>query len=188
MGRPTASIVTVSHGDEHHSFAGGVNGEPFVVDGPGEYEIADVLISGVRTGKPIMAGSNGANGAPHKRNTAYVMEVDGLRICHLGDLSETLSDEQIEHLGTVDVAMVPVGGGHVIGPTKAAEVVSQLEPNLVIPMHYRIAGTKSEELEPVERFMREMGSKSVEAVPKVSLGAKGGLPTDMQVVVMEHKR
>lgn len=234
MGRPNASIVTISHEHEHHSFTSGVGGEPRVINGPGEYEILDVLINGVRTVSPVgptqkrlslngdgtgdgVDDSSTSDEADHqaaglhevaqpekggdtaqtaaadpdktpKLNTAYVIDVDGLRVCHLGDLAGKLTDEQIEEMGSIDVLLVPIGGGDVITPMQAAEVVSQLEPNMVVPMHYQIPGTKSDSLAPVDRFMREMGSKSIEPVPKVSLGARGSLPVDLQVVVLEHKK
>ncbi|HEV3309896.1 MAG TPA: MBL fold metallo-hydrolase [Chloroflexota bacterium] len=190
MGRPPAGIVTISQDDgpdrDDHAFAEGVAGEPQVINGPGEYEISNVLIYGVRT----HSNGNGTagNGAQLRLNTVYVIDVDEMRVCHLGELAKPLSAEQVEGIGSINVLMVPVGGGETIGPNQAAQVVSQLEPNIVIPMHYRIEGTRSERLEPVDRFMREMGAKSLTPVPKLSLNAKSGLASEIQVMVMEHKK
>lgn len=190
MGRVSAGIVTLSQTDgpdkESHAYTEGVAGEPHVVNGPGEYEIADVLIVGVRT--HVNGVATTGNGSTYRLNTVYVIDVEGLRICHLGELASTLTADQIETLGGIDVVMVPVGGGETIGPNLAAQVVSQLEPSLVIPMHYRIAGTQTDRLEAVDRFVREMGGKSVEPVPKISLNARASLPADIQVTVMENKR
>jgi len=183
MGRPSASIVTVSHPHPHHAHVEAVGGEHRVVSGPGEYEIADVLISGVET----YHNGHRQHADPLPLNTAYVIDIDELRVCHLGDLKDKLTDEQIEALGSINVLMVPVGGGSTIGPNVAAEVVSQLEPTVVIPMHYQMAKTKSWELEPVDRFVREMGVKEWEPAPKLSLN-KASAGTEIQVVVIEARK
>lgn len=184
MGRPNADIVTVSQNDgvdqADHTCVDGVAGTPRVVNGPGEYEISNILINGVRT-----YGKNG-NGALHL-NTVYVADVDDLRVCHLGELDDVLSAEQVENIGSINVLLVPVGGGATIGANLAAQVVSQLEPNIVVPMHYRIEGTRWDKLEPVDKFVREMGSKELEPQPKLTVGAKG-LPADIQVSILEHKK
>jgi len=188
MGKPQAGIVTLSlrDGDDSadHTNVDGVGGEPRVVDGPGEYEISDILIYGVRTAVRDESAKEGG----YRLNTVYVMDVDDIRVCHLGELADVLTADQIEAIGNVNVLMVPVGGGPTIGAKRAVEVISQLEPNLVIPMHYRIAGTRSENLDPVDRFINEMGAKSIEPVPKVTLNAKNSLPSDIQITVMESKR
>jgi L-ascorbate metabolism protein UlaG (beta-lactamase superfamily) len=189
MGRPNAAIVTLSENagpdSEHHAYVDGVAGEPRIVSGPGEYEISNVLITGVRTysGSPGQSG----NGQGLRLNTVYVIEVDDFRVCHLGQLAGTLTADQVESIGSINVLMVPVGGGDTIGPNMATQVVSQLEPNIVIPMHYQIPGTRSDHLELVDRFMREIGAKNPAPVPKISLNAKSSIPTDIQVTVMEHK-
>lgn len=186
MGRPQAGIVTISSRDgadrDDHAFVAGVGGEPHVVAGPGEYEIANVLISGVRT------HSGAGNGHAPLLNTVYVIEVDDLRVCHLGELAVVLTTEQVEAIGSVNILLVPVGGADTIGAKSAVEVVSQLEPHIVIPMHYRIEGTRSERLEPVDRFVHEMGVKSLAPIPKLALTAKASLPPDIQVTLMENKR
>ena len=190
MGKPQAGIVTVSTRDsgdvDDHAFVTGVGGEFRVVDGPGEYEISNVLINGIRTW--TKQGNGASDDAKYLFNTAYVIDIDDFRICHLGELSEVLTTDQVEAIGTVGVLMIPVGGGDTIGAKRAVEVVSQIEPSIVIPMHYQIPGTRSEQLEPVERFMNEMGAKSVTPLPKLTLNAKSSLPADMQVTVMESKR
>ena len=185
MGRPTAAVVTVSHHDPNHEFAQGVSGEYRLITGPGEYEIADVLINGVQTYRNM--GTTSDSESTPKPNTAYVFEVDDLRVCHLGDLAQRLNDEQIEDLGTINVLMVPVGGHGTIGPNVASDVVSKLEPSVVLPMRYRIEKTQDEGLELVDRFVREMGVKEWAPVPKLGV-TKSSLPSEIQVVVMEPKK
>ncbi|MDZ4278759.1 MAG: MBL fold metallo-hydrolase, partial [Dehalococcoidia bacterium] len=131
IGRPTADIVTVSHDHPGHSNVAAVAGSPRVVAGPGEFEIAGVLIMGIRT------YHDKEQGGKLGKNTAYVLELDDVRVCHLGDLGHVPTPEQVEELSGVHVLLAPVGGGSTIGAAAAAEVVSLLEPKLVIPMHYK---------------------------------------------------
>lgn len=178
MGKVTADIVTVSHKSPNHSYLAGVGGNPRVVDGPGEYEIADVLIAGVATAQEPKNGSS---------NTAYVLRFDDLAVCHVGDLRSKLTDQQVEEIGSIDVLLLPAGGGGPLTAAKAAEVVTQLEPSLVVPMHYRLEGGKVEGLDQVDLFVREMGSK--EFVPESKLSVtKSTLPSEVRVVVLENKR
>jgi L-ascorbate metabolism protein UlaG (beta-lactamase superfamily) len=189
MGKPQAGIVTISTKDSpdsaYHTFVDGVGGEPYLIEGPGEYEVANVLIYGVRTHSRL--GSDGGS-TGYRLNTAYVIDMDDIRVCHLGELMDVLTAEQVEAIGSVNVLIIPVGGGGTLGGKRAVEVASQLEPNIVIPMHYRIEGTRSESLEPVDRFINEMGAKSITPVPKLSVGAKSSMPIDLQVSVLESKR
>jgi L-ascorbate metabolism protein UlaG (beta-lactamase superfamily) len=178
MGKPSADIVTISHRSPHHSFREGVGNTPRVVDGPGEYEVADVLIAGVATD---MEPGRGAV------NTAYVMRFDDLAVCHLGDVTDKLSDSQVEEIGSIDILMIPTGGGKALGPTDAAEVVSQLDPSVVIPMHFKLDGGTVAGLESVDLFCREMGLKEFTAEPKLTV-TKSSLPQEVRVVVMEQRR
>ena len=178
MGKPSANIVTVSRNGEHHSYIDGVGGNPRVVRGPGEYEVSDVLIAGVATAMEPGTGPT---------NTAYVFRFDDLAVCHLGDADNKLSNKQIEEIGDINVLLIPVGGGRVLDPVHAAEVVAQLEPSVIVPMHYKLAGSKAEGLEPVDHFVREMGAK--EFVPESKLTVtKGSLGQEVRVVVLENRR
>lgn len=193
MGRANASIVTVSHDHPNHSYLQGVAGLPKIVSGPGEYEISNILIYGVQTYHARVQRSkrNTEHASDDEdrpvRNTAYVMDFDDLRVCHLGDLGHELTEDQIEALGSINVLLVPVGGGATIDADRATLVVSKLEPNVVIPMHYRTEGTNTRELEPVDRFIREMGTKSFTPQPKLTV-SKSSLPSEPQVVVLENKK
>lgn len=178
MGTVKADIVTVSHASANHSYAQGVGETPRVVDGPGEYEVADVLIHGVAT---AMKPGDGPT------NTAFVLGLDDLAVCHLGDLQGKLSDTQVEEIGSIDLLLVPVGGGGATGPQRAAEVVAQLQPSVVIPMHYQLPGSTVEGLDPVDLFLREMGSKEWVPEPKFTV-TRNSLPSEMRVVVLENRR
>ena len=177
-GKTTANIVTVSHQHEGHSYVEGVGGEPKLVAGPGEYEINGVLIIGIATFHDAVGGSQLG------KNTVYVMEVDGVSVCHLGDLGHVLTTGQVEELGTVDVLLLPVGGVSTINASMAAEVVRQLEPKVVIPMHYQTMALNWN-LEPVDKFLKEIGIKEVSSQTKLSF-TKPSLPENTQVFLMDY--
>lgn len=181
IGKPTANIVTVSHDHSGHNNVAAVAGSPRVVEGPGEFEIAGVLITGIRT------YHDQDEGATLGKNIAYVLELEGLRICHLGDLGHVPSPEQVEAMSGVDILLTPVGGGSTIGATAAAETVSLLEPKLVIPMHYQTPASKAE-LDPLDRFLKEIGAPSAleERQPKLSV-TPSTLPQETKVQVLDYK-
>ena len=176
LGKPTADIVTVSHQHPSHSYVQGIGGEPRTIQGPGEYEISGVLIIGVATFHDAEGGKK------RGKNTVYLMEVDGISVCHLGDLGQVLTSEQVEEIGDVDVLLLPVGGVSTIGATIAAEVIRQLEPKAVVPMHYKTPFI-SRELDPVEKFLKEMGMEQIESRPKLSL-SRTNLPVSTQVFLL----
>ncbi len=178
LGKPTARIVTVSHQHPGHSYVSGIGGEPKLVTRPGEYEISGVLIIGMTTFHDNEGGKN------RGKNTIYVIEVDELSICHLGDLGHVLTTKQVETLDNIDILLLPVGGISTIDAPRAAEVIRQLEPKVVVPMHYKTEALKRE-LEPVERFLKEMGGKQVESQPKLSC-TKANLPTSTQVFLLSY--
>jgi L-ascorbate metabolism protein UlaG (beta-lactamase superfamily) len=178
LGKPTARIVTVSHQHPGHSYVKGVGGEPKLVTGPGEYEISGVLIIGIST------FHDEEKGEKRGKNAVYVMEVDEVAVCHLGDLGHVLTAEQLEEIGNVDVLLLPVGGVSTIDAPKAAQVVRQLEPKVVVPMHYKTPALKWE-LEPVGKFLEEMGVKEVNSQPKLSF-TKSSLPLSTQVFLLDY--
>jgi L-ascorbate metabolism protein UlaG (beta-lactamase superfamily) len=178
--RLTATVVTVSHQHEDHNYTSAVKGSPFVITGPGEYEIEEIFVIGVSTFHDTKQGQELG------RNTAYMIEFENLTICHLGDLGHVLTQEQVEQLNSVDVLLVPVGGRNTIAGTKAAEVVRLLEPKIVIPMHYKITGINAQ-LEGVNRFLKEMAVEPPEKLEAVSV-VKGQLPEQARVVLLEAKQ
>ena len=178
LGKPVAGIVTVSHQHPSHNYTQAVDGEPKPVTGPGEYEIGGVLIIGVPT------FHDDEKGSIRGKNTAYLMEIDGVSVCHLGDLGHVLTTEQAEEIGHVDVLMLPVGGVSTIDAAIAAEVIRQLEPQAVLPMHYKTPAI-SRQLHPVENFFKEMGIEKMEARSKLSV-SKSSLPVNTQVFLLEY--
>lgn len=179
LGKPTARIVTVSHQHLSHNYVQGVGGDPKLVTTPGEYEISGVLIIG------IASYHDAEGGRSRGRNTIYLMEVDGISVCHLGDLGQALTDEQAEEIDNADVLLMPVGGVSTMNAAAASAVVRQLEPKIVIPMHYQTPVLKRE-LEPVDNFLREMGMAEVAPQPKLSV-TRSNLPAPTQVVVLDYK-
>jgi L-ascorbate metabolism protein UlaG (beta-lactamase superfamily) len=176
LGKQTADIVTVSHPDPSHSYNEGISGEYRLVKGPGEYEISGVLMLGITTYHDAIKGQSKG------KNTVYLMEVDGVAICHLGDIGHVLADNQVEELGKVDILMVPVGGVSTINASMAAEIVRKLEPKAVLPMHYKTPKT-NRDLEPVENFLKEMGLTQVETRPKYTV-TRSNLPLSTQVILL----
>jgi len=180
MGKMVADVVTVSHSAPDHSNVGAVGGTPKVIDGPGEYEIAGVFITGVATRRDQRADRAG------QRNTAYIIEMEDLTVCHLGDLGHILAPEQVEQMNSADVLMVPVGGNNTIDAVQAAEVVSQIEPRIVIPMHFKTEVTTLP-LDPVSKFLREMGI--ADPIPQQKLNVtKGTLPEETTLVLLDFRR
>ena len=178
LGKPTANVVTASHQHPGHSYTEGVSGNPKAVTGPGEYEISGVLIIGISTfHDEDRAKTRG-------KNTIYLIEIDEISICHLGDLGHVLTNEQVEELGNVDVLLIPVGGDSTIDATSATEIVRQLEPKVVIPMHYKTEVLKRG-LEPVTRFLKEIGAHNTTPQAKLSL-TKSNLPLPSQVFLLEY--
>ncbi len=176
LGKQTANIVTVSHQHPSHAYTQGIGGEPRIIRGPGEYEISGVLIIGIATFHDTQGGQT------RGKNTVYVMEIDGISVCHLGDLGHVLTSEQVEEIGDIDVLLLPVGGVSTINAAMAAEVIRQLEPEAVVPMHYKTNSMKRE-LDPVETFLKEMGMEQIEPRPKLNV-TKSNLPLSTQVFLL----
>lgn len=172
----TVVLSTHSHGD-HSNFAA-VSGHPTVVTGPGEFEISGVSING------IDSFHDNSQGSERGHNTIYHIFMDGINIVHLGDLGHILSDEQVSAIDTTaDILMIPVGGVYTIDAKTAAKVVAQLEPKIVIPMHYSIPGLKVE-LQGLEEFLKEMGAENISPQTKLSI-SKDKLPEETTVVILE---
>jgi L-ascorbate metabolism protein UlaG (beta-lactamase superfamily) len=158
-----------------------------VIDGAGEFEIGGVFITGVQTdgsgsGKKKSKKENEVIG----RNTIYVFDYDGITVAHLGDLKEVPTQSEIEMLGTINVALVPVGGGGGLNAAKAAEVISLLEPNLVIPMHYSTPAAKVS-LDSLNKFIKEMGLSKPETQASLKV-TRSGLPNETHVVVLDYQK
>ncbi|MBN1304534.1 MAG: MBL fold metallo-hydrolase [Anaerolineales bacterium] len=174
-----ADIVTVSHDAPGHSYLKAVRGVSNVITGPGEYEIGSVFITGIQT------DGMGKTNNGKQRNTLYVFDYEGISVAHLGDLREVPARSEVESMGTVNVALVPVGGGGGLNAAKAAEVISLLEPEIVIPMHYATPDTKLE-LDPIKKFSKEMGLGEIETQPSLKI-TRTGLPEETRVIVLNYQ-
>ncbi len=180
LSRMDAEVVTVSHEHENHNYTQVVREGAYEIRGPGEYEVAGVSVTGVPT------YHDAEKGAQHGRNTVYLIEIDEVRICHLGDLGHKLDDAEAEAVASPDVLLVPVGGRTAMNAEQAAEVVRQLEPRYVVPMHYAIPGLKLQ-LDPIDRFLKEMGVTASDPQPKLSVQRSAGGDYETKVVVLEPK-
>ena len=175
-----AGIVAVTHEHFDHNAVSSVGGEPFVVSGPGEYEVKGIEIVAVKS------FHDNKQGAERGLNTIYNFKIDKINICHLGDLGQsTLSEAQVEEIGNVDVLLLPVGGHFTIDAAEANKIASQLEPKIIIPMHFKDTETKIEELAPVEKFLKEIGKENLEPVNKLTV-TPDKLPEETQVVLMSR--
>lgn len=147
LARQSADIVLSTSDRPAHCNLAAINGEPFRITGPGEYEVKGVFIWGHAFDQP---------NDPPRRTTAYVLETEDITLAHLGDLSVVLTEEQLDRLEGVDVLLVPVGGHAVLDAKKAAALISEIEPRIVIPMYYSLPGIK-QTLDPVAKFTKELG-------------------------------
>ena len=174
----SADILLISHSHSDHNNKKAARGTPFLIEGPGEYEIKEVFIQG------ITSFHDDKEGKERGLNTIYSIEAEGMRLCHLGDLGQKeLSDDQLEKIGDVDILMIPVGGTYTISAKEAAKIISEIEPRLVIPMHYHIPNLKLK-LDGVDKFLKEMGRKSTEVQPKLLIKKKD-LPEETKIVVLK---
>ena len=179
--RPKADIVTVSHSSPHHNYVAGVKGDFKIVNSPGEYEIGGTFITGIR----LPPGKSGKNGDTLIQNNVFVIYMDDLVICHLGDLSHIPNQNQVEDMGNIDILMIPVGGKQALNAVQAAEVISLIEPYIVIPMHYNLPGLTIK-LDPVSKFLKEMGVAKSAPISSLKL-TKSNLPEETQIVLLEQK-
>ena len=174
-----ADIVTISHDHGDHSGLKMVTGKPMVIRGPGEYEIKGVSITGMQT------FHDEEEGALRGKNTVYTIDIDEMRICHLGDLGHKLSDKQLEDLDGIDVLMVPVGGNTSLEPKTAMAVIRQISPSIAIPMHYRTKEHNQvwKKKVTLEDFLKISGMEA-KKTKKLTV-TKLDLPEEMELVVLE---
>lgn len=177
-----ADFVTISHDHFDHNQEQLVTGARKIIKGPGEYEISGISVIGIPSFHDNSKGSERGN------NTIYVIEVDDLRICHLGDLGHELDQPAIDQIGTIEILMVPVGGVYSLDPTQAVKVVQSIEPSIVIPMHYKMEGMGEQfsSMNPVEDFLKNLGSPT-ENLPKLTLQKEDLADSELKICVLEKK-
>jgi len=176
---PHADIVTVSHLHPGHSYIEGVANEPKQIKTPGEYEIGKTFITG------SAAFHDNERGKVRGKNTIYVIEIDGISLCHLGDLGHPLPSQLVEELGNIDILFLPVGEVSTISIDTATEIVKQMNPRLILPMHYKTE--KRDDLQPVDKFLKRMGIHEVEGRAKLSF-TQSSLPASMQTIILDHPK
>lgn len=177
--RGEANLLLVTHNHYDHNNISSIKGEPFLVDGPGEFEYGGVTVRGINSYHDTKEGEE------RGLNTIYSITVEDITIAHMGDIGqEKLTSEQINAMGEVDILMIPVGGVYTVDAHKAVELINQVEPKIVIPMHYKILGLNIK-LAPVSEFLNEVGKKDSQAQDKLTIKKKA-LPIDkMEVVVLK---
>jgi L-ascorbate metabolism protein UlaG (beta-lactamase superfamily) len=186
----TGDIVTFSHPDDAPVARGKPKGKrsrdgstllpssldsAFVLDGPGEYEVKEVLVTGVRTYR------DDAKGAEHGKGVSFAVELDGVHTIHLGEIGHLLSEEKLGDIGKVDIACVPVGGA--LSPTRAAALMAQLDPKIVVPMP--LCDEEADCAEALKKFFHEMGAEPV-TQPKLSV-THSSLPAETLTVMLEAR-
>jgi L-ascorbate metabolism protein UlaG (beta-lactamase superfamily) len=176
-----ANVITISHSHEGHNNINAVSGDPIVFAGPGEYESKGIKVIGIRTYHDQTKGETLGN------NTLYKIDIDGVSIVHLGDLGHKLSEKEIEMIDKVDILLIPVGGTFTINAQSASEIITSLEPKVVIPMHYKIASLNNDpygKLADINDFLKEIGKEQVVPQQKYSV-TKDKLPAEMTVIVLQ---
>lgn len=177
--RLRADVVTISYNHPDYSNCSLIQGDAKVINGPGEYEVKGVFITGIATDLKKSKASE------RLRNTIYLFDFDGLTICHLGVLDHIPSQAQLQAFGDVDILLIPVGGATTINANQAAEMIGLLEPKIVIPMHYKTKVVKAK-LDPVSKFLNEMGLPESAPLENLEID-KGSLPSETQVIVLNHR-
>lgn len=169
-------VILVTHQHHDHNNMEDANPEAFIIQTPGEYENHGIAIRG------IQSFHDDKQGTERGLNTIYVFKAEDMTICHLGDLGHVLTDKQVEDIGDVDILMIPVGGTYTIDAKTAVEVITQIEPKVVIPMHYKVPGHTSTVLEGPEKFVKELGL-TPEKVDKYKISKKL-LPVEEEKLVV----
>jgi len=172
----SADLLLVTHDHYDHNYIKGVSGDPYLINTPGEFEARGTLVTGIELYHDKTQGSE------RGKTTAYVIELDGIKICHLGDIGQNLSDEEVEKLGDIDILMIPVGGVYTINAEEAAKIIGEIEPKIIIPMHYKIP-CLVEPLESIEKFTEKVKAKTEKTdVLKIK---ENGLPQERSVSVLK---
>jgi L-ascorbate metabolism protein UlaG (beta-lactamase superfamily) len=173
-----SDIVSISHDHYDYNNSKSLRGNPFVVDSAGEFDVKGVIIEGVRSYHDDNKGSE------RGINIIFRFDFDNLSLIHLGDLGDILDNKQLEKLGGVDILFVPVGGKYTLDAKKAVEVISQIEPRIVIPMHYKVKGLKVD-IDPLDSFIKELGVKPFYE-EKLKINKKDLPSDDMRLVVFNN--
>ena len=173
-----ADILLITHDHEDHNNSKGVSGNPFLIEGPGEYEIKEVFVQG------ISAFHDDSQGKERGQTTIFTIEAEDLRVCHLGDLGQKeLTSEQLEKIGEIDILMIPVGGNYTISAKEAVKIMSQIEPKITLPMHYNLPKLKYK-LDGADKFLKTMGIKKIEPLNKLTIKKKDLSEEEAKIILL----
>jgi L-ascorbate metabolism protein UlaG (beta-lactamase superfamily) len=174
-----ADILLITHNHFDHNNKKAVLGDPFLIEGPGEYELKGVFIEGIHS------WHDQKEGRERGENTIYKIEAEGIKICHLGDLGQKkLTEEQFDKIGDIDILMIPIGGIYTISAKEAIDLMAEIEPKITIPMHYKIPNLKIK-LDGLEKFLKPLGIKEVPALSKLSVKKRDLSPEEAKIVVLK---
>lgn len=176
-----AQLVLVSHNHPDHNNTAAIKGDPFIINSPGEYELKRIRVRGINS------YHDAVDGKERGLNIIYTVKMEDINLAHFGDLGQTqLTEKQLDAIGIIDILMIPVGGVYTINSDQAVNVINQIEPRIVIPMHYKIKGLKPK-LDAVTNFLKELGEAGLRAEDKLVLKKKN-LPTPeekMKIVLLK---
>lgn len=177
-----ADLVTISHDHKDHNRADLAGDVKKIINGPGEYEVGGISVIG------IGSYHDNKKGTERGKNTIYVIEMDGIRLAHLGDLGHKLTEETVNKLGDIDILMIPVGGAFTINAATAVEVARSIEPNIIIPMHYKMDGMNEtfSELSTADDFVNSIGI-SKEVMPQLKISQAGINEDEQKVIILSKK-
>lgn len=178
MVKQKADIVTISHAHPGHAYTDAIERDFKEVRNPGEYEIKGVFITGISTYHDQVQGDKLG------KNTLFVIEMDGITICHMGDLGHSLSSKEVEDIGSVSILLLPVGGITTIDSGTAADIMRIMSPRVVIPMHYKTSALK-QELEPLDKFLKKIGIKEINPQPKLIIN-RSTFTENTQIVILNY--
>lgn len=172
-----ANLVLVSHDHPDHNNVTALKNDPHIIDIPGEYSVGGINILGVSS------FHDSKKGAERGLNAFFILESEDLRLCHLGDLGASLTEKQLEIINGIDILMIPVGGKYTIDAKLAVEIIKKIEPKIIIPMHYKIAGS-TVDISDEKKFCNEIGNCPKDKTSKLNIKKKDLLEKNMEVVIM----
>jgi L-ascorbate metabolism protein UlaG (beta-lactamase superfamily) len=176
-----SDILLITHDHYDHNNKEVISGNYFLIENPGEYEVKGVFIKGIKS------FHDKSEGKERGENLIFLIKGEDLKVCHLGDIGQKeLTEKQLEEIGEVDVLMIPVGGVYTISSKEAIRIMSQIEPKITIPMHYSLPKLKIK-LEPVDKFLKTLGIKSLIPQKKLLIKKEGLSPEEAKIILLEPK-